>query len=429
MPNNTRSKSAYISAVPKLHVWTLLIVAGFIILTFAVYPSSHQKQLSRSLLLPEHILGHTKTLEVKSGDNLSSLAAQINVNGKEVYQILDSGIPAQKLLDLYPGQKISFQFDKYDRFIALTYRPSVTETLFVHKNLNDFETNFVVKELSTNLKFASGVIEDSLFLAGYQSGLSDNIIMELANIFGWDVDFVLDIRKGDSFNVLYEEKFLDDKKVKNGNILIAQFTNQGKTHTAVRFEDEQGDIDYYDPEGRSMRKTFRRNPLDIVRITSHFNLKRKHPVLHKIRAHKGIDYAAGTGTPIRATSDGKVILARRKGGYGKAVVIKHGQKYSTLYAHMSKYGRKIKEGRSVKQGQIIGYVGSTGLATGPHLHYELRVNGVHRNPLTVKFPAAKPVKKDSKESFLQHSEYIQATLTQYEADSLYAHTATDTSNN
>ena len=237
--------------------------------------------------------------------------------------------------------------------------------------------------------------------------------MELADILGWDIDFALDIRRGDEFYIMFEEKFLEGEKVDNGNILLAQFINQGKEITAIRYENESEEVDYFNPDGLSMRKTFRRNPLDIVRITSRFNLKRKHPVLHKIRAHRGVDYAASTGTPIRATGDGKVINARRKGGFGNTVIIQHGQKYNTLYAHLSKYGKGIKEGRYVKQGQIIGYVGSTGLATGPHLHYEFRVNGVHRNPLTVSLPSAKPIKASEKDRYLKHAKQEMESLASY----------------
>ena len=214
--------------------------------------------------------------------------------------------------------------------------------------------------------------------------------MELANIFGWDIDFALDIRAGDHFTVIYEERFLNGEKIGNGPILAAEFVNQGRSYKAIRYSDAGNRSDYYSPTGLSMRKAFLRTPVDFRRISSRFG-KRKHPILNRMRMHTGVDYAASRGTPIRAAGDGKVIHKGRKGGYGRTVIIQHGGRYSTLYAHMNSYRRGVYTGKRVKQGQIIGYVGSSGRATGPHLHYEFRVNGVHRNPLTVKLPSAKPI--------------------------------------
>jgi murein DD-endopeptidase MepM/ murein hydrolase activator NlpD len=221
--------------------------------------------------------------------------------------------------------------------------------------------------------------------------MSQNQIMALSNIFGWDVDFALDIRKGDRFSLVYEELHLDGVKYKNGKILAATFENQGRKLKAVLYRDSKGDENYFTPDGESMRKAFIRTPVDFARISSHFNLKRKHPVLHKVRAHRGTDYAAPTGTPVKAAGDGKVLSAGTKGGYGKTIVLQHGQKISTLYAHLHKYARGVRSGARVKQGQVIGYVGSTGMSTGPHLHYEFRVNGIHRNPVKVKLPHAQPI--------------------------------------
>ena len=218
--------------------------------------------------------------------------------------------------------------------------------------------------------------------------------MELAGIFGWDVDFALDIRKGDNFTVVYEEMYRNGEKIKDGNILTAEFINHGKTYQAVRYTNpENNRTEYFTPDGKSMRKTFLRSPVNFARISSGFTTSRYHPVLHKFRSHKGVDYAAKRGTAIRASGDGKIVHRGRKGGYGRTIIIQHGSKYSTLYAHLNSYKSKLRVGSKVKQGQTIGYLGSSGLATGPHLHYEFRVNGVHRNPLTVKLPTAKPVPK------------------------------------
>ncbi|MCK4675759.1 MAG: peptidoglycan DD-metalloendopeptidase family protein, partial [Gammaproteobacteria bacterium] len=237
-------------------------------------------------------------------------------------------------------------------------------------------------------------------LAGESAGISDNIIMELANIFGWDIDFALDIRKGDNFTVLYEELYRDGEKISDGKILAADFINDGKIYRAVRYKNPQtSESEYYTPDGKSMRKAFIRSPVHFSRISSGFNLKRKHPILLNKRPHRGVDYAAKSGTPIYAAGDGKVIFKGKKGGYGKVMILKHGSKYSSLYAHLKTYNRKLRVGSRVKQGQTIAYVGSTGLATGPHLHYEFRVNGVHRNPLTVRLPASNPVPKRYMDDF------------------------------
>ncbi|HKJ77578.1 MAG TPA: peptidoglycan DD-metalloendopeptidase family protein, partial [Gammaproteobacteria bacterium] len=257
---------------------------------------------------------------------------------------------------------------------------------------------------------ATGTIETSLFEAGREAGLSDRTIMELAYIFGWDVDFALDIRAGDRFTILYEEQFLDGEKLRNGPILAAEFINRGRVVRAVRFTDPSGHTDYYSPEGRSMRKAFLRSPVDFRRISSRFQRERFHPVLGKKRPHRGVDYAANVGTPIKASGDGKIVFRGWKGGYGRAVILRHGGRYTTLYGHMSRFRGGLRTGSRVKQGQVIGYVGASGLATGPHLHYEFRVNGVHRDPLKVELPKAEPIRKAYRDDFRQASKPLLAQL-------------------
>lgn len=236
--------------------------------------------------------------------------------------------------------------------------------------------------------------------------------MQLANIFAWDIDFALNLREGDQFSVIYEKLYINNQFIGPGKILAAKFINRGKSITAVRYKNPEGKVSYYTSGGDSMRKAFLRTPIDFARISSHFNLKRRHPVLNRIRAHKGVDYAARTGTPIKSAGDGKITYRGRKGGYGRVVIIQHGQKYSTLYAHMSKYRKGQSKGSRVKQGQVIGYVGKSGLASGPHLHYEFRVNGVHRNPLTVTLPNANPIQKKYKADFLAKSKVLLEQLEQ-----------------
>ena len=237
--------------------------------------------------------------------------------------------------------------------------------------------------------------------------------MELASVFGWDVDFVLDIHEGDTFNFVYEELILDGKKIGNGDIVAAEFNKKGMSYQAVRYTDKDGSSRYFTPSGMSMRKEFLRTPIDFAQISSPFNLKRMHPILHKIRAHKGTDYAAAMGTPVRATGNGRVTYAGRKGGYGNVVVIQHGLVYETVYGHLSKYAHGIRDGSKVTQGQIIGYVGMTGLATGPHLHYEFHVNGEVRNPVTVKFANSSPISTSEKPRFLAQTQRYTTQLASY----------------
>jgi murein DD-endopeptidase MepM/ murein hydrolase activator NlpD len=218
--------------------------------------------------------------------------------------------------------------------------------------------------------------------------MSPETIMTIANqMFGWDIDFALDIRGGDEFGVLYEQKYQDGEYVNDGRVLAAEFVNDGKVHRAVWFQSQDGELEgYFTPDGKGMRKAFLKAPLDFTRISSVFNPKRRHPISGRIRAHRGLDYAAPTGTPIWAAGDGRIDFAGRKGGYGNTVIVDHGKGITTLYAHMSRFGKSARGGRKVRQGDIIGYVGSTGASTGPHLHYEYRMRGVHKNPASVTMP-------------------------------------------
>ena len=354
------------------------------------------------------------TFRIKSGDTLSDLFLKAGFNDKVMYSVLYDHPENKTLTRIFPGEEIAFLVTESNEIDRLKLVRSPIESVLFTKNENGkFTHSIVTRQPDIHVAYSEGAIDSSLFLAGQKAGLSESQIMELANIFGWDIDFILDIREGDKFNLIYEELYLDGDKYKNGRILAANFTNRGKAFSAVLYEEENGESNYFTPDGESMRKAFIRTPVDFARISSHFNLKRKHPILHKIRAHKGTDYAASYGTPIKATGDGKIINARNKGGYGRAVIIQHGNKITTLYAHLSKYARGIKEGKRVKQGQIIGYIGSSGLASGPHLHYEFRVNGVHKNPLKVKLPHANPVSKSQLARFRLYTDKYLAQLSTF----------------
>jgi murein DD-endopeptidase MepM/ murein hydrolase activator NlpD len=271
---------------------------------------------------------------------------------------------------------------------SLNRQISDTLTLQVSRAGDDFAVNYLENPLETEITGHRARIDSSLFEAGQKAGISSRTIMTLANqIFGFDIDFALDIRRGDEFSVLYEQKYQDGRYVSDGRVLAAEFTNQGKTHRAVWFESKDGEVQgYFTPDGHGMRKAFLRAPLDFTRISSGFNSHRLHPILGIVRAHKGTDYAAPTGTPIWSAGAGRVQFAGRKGGYGNVVIIDHGKGISTVYGHMSRFARTLRVGRTVGQGDTIGYVGMTGAATGPHLHYEYRVNGVQRNPATLPLP-------------------------------------------
>jgi murein DD-endopeptidase MepM/ murein hydrolase activator NlpD len=324
---------------------------------------------------------------VQRNDTLDQIFRSVGVDMTALAELRQRPEVRRALDIVRPGDIITFTHID-GALQSLNRQISNTLTLSVARSDDGFAVNYVENPLETEIVGRRAEITSSLFAAGQQAGMSGETIMTLANqIFGWDIDFALDIRSGDEFSVLYEQKFQDGSYVNDGRVLAAEFVNQGKTHRAVWFQSKDGEVQgYFTPEGKGMRKAFLRAPLDFLRVSSVFNPRRKHPISGALRAHKGVDYAAPTGTPIWAAGDGRIQFAGRKGGYGNAVMIDHGKGVSTLYAHMSRFGKSARSGRSVKQGDIIGYVGSTGASTGPHLHYEYRVKGVHKNPSTIPLP-------------------------------------------
>ena len=335
---------------------------------------------------------------VSYGDNLSTLFQRAKLTPRDVYEI--SSLKAGKSLrNLFPGESLRFGFDAKGQLQELQYIKSPLKRIVFKKVDGNYQVEHLTNQPEVILTYREGVIEDSLYLSASKAMLPDKIIMELANIFGWDIDFVFDIRRGDSFSLLFEDRYLEGEKLTSGNIIAASFTNRGKTYEAVRYTNSLGRSNYYTPEGLSMRKAFLRTPLDIFRISSGFNLRRKHPIHKKIKAHRGVDYAAPRGTPVYAAGDGKIIETGYSKANGNYVFIQHGQTYITKYLHLNR--KKVRKGQTVRQRQLIGTVGSTGYATGPHLHYEFLVNGVHRNPRTVKLPQAQPIAAAEKRLFLQ----------------------------
>ena len=255
-------------------------------------------------------------------------------------------------------------------------------------------------------EFKSGKIISSFYEAALESGIPDSVIMDLAYLFGWDIDFIFDIREGDSFKVLYETPYVEGAKIDSGDILYAEFINQEQEYTAIRYFARSGEKFYFDKDGNSLRKAFLRAPLDFAYVSSHFNPRRKHPILNKIRAHNGVDYAAKRNTPVRSTGDGVIIHQGWKSGYGRTIQIRHGGEITTLYAHLESYNKKLGEGSKVNQGTVIGYVGDSGLATAPHLHYEFKVGDKRTDPLKVRLPDDKPIDKMELPKFNQTKSQI-----------------------
>jgi len=318
---------------------------------------------------------------VRRGDNLSLIFKRAGFGEGDLQRVVSEAEHGRSLAQIFPGQTIAFQADDAGNLAALRLVKSPAETIVYHKGETGFTSDVESRTPEVRDSWAVAEITSSLFMAGQDAGLSQGMIIELANIFGGVIDFVHDPRVGDKLYMVYEEQYLDGEKFRDGDILAVSYVNQGKTYNAFRYTDESGDTSYYNEKGVSMRKAFLLAPVDFTRVSSNFNLRRLHPIYKTTRPHRGTDYAAPRGTPVYAAGDGRVIQS----GYGKAngnyVFIQHNDRYVTHYLHLQK--RSVSAGQRVTQGQVIGTVGSTGAATGPHLHYEFLVDGVHRDPRTV----------------------------------------------
>jgi murein DD-endopeptidase MepM/ murein hydrolase activator NlpD len=357
---------------------------------------------------------------IKSGENLSTIFSSLNLNREDLHKIIHSNATGKQFADVLPGQDLTATVNAEGELEQLTYVKNPFETLVATRHDGDFDVKLFSKKIDYQITSAKGSIHSSLFEDGVNAGLSEKVILKLADIFAWDIDFALNLHEGDQFTVVYEKLFVDGKEFDTGDILSVEFVNQDKTYTAVRFADNKGHTGYYTPEGNSLRKAFLQNPMDFAKISSHFNLHRKHPILNTIRAHKGVDYSAAIGTPVKTTGEGKIVFHGTKNGYGNVVEIEHGQKYSTLYAHLSRFKSGHKVGSKVNQGDVIGYVGKTGLATGPHLHYEFRIAGKHVNPETAKLPRSIPMEKALLAKFKAQTQPLMAQLKQAKSEDLLA---------
>ncbi len=335
---------------------------------------------------------------VGRNDTLDAIFRRMSLNKADLAAIRSLPGIRQSLDFLKPGDAIKLTHTDGD-IKELTRKVSETQTLDVVRQDSGFEAKMINNPVEVRVRRASATIDSSLFQAAGAADISDMVALKLANVFAWDIDFVLDIREGDRFTAVYEQVYQDGKYLRDGEVLAAEFVNNGKMYRAVRFVSDSGSVGYYSPNGLAMRKAFLRAPVEFTRVSSAFNPHRHHPILNLIRGHMGTDYAAPTGTPVHAAGDGHVSFAGRRGGYGNAIVLAHGANISTLYGHMSRFARNVHAGTRVQQGDVIGYVGMTGLATGPPLHYEYLIGGVHRNPQTVQLPGAEPLRAQELQRF------------------------------
>ncbi|GJL82705.1 MAG: hypothetical protein DHS20C01_23390 [marine bacterium B5-7] len=350
-----------------------------------------------------------QVINIRKGDTLSKIFGRLGID-PELTHRLTSNSEGKRLNALQTGPNLKVLFDEQGQLESLRYNIDAVRILVANFSDTQIDTSIEERTIEIRQRQVNGTIRSSLFRAATEAGLSDQFTLHLASIFKWNIDFTRDLHPGDRFAVIFEEKFIDDRKIATGEIVAAAFSINDRKYTAIRHVEANGDVNYYSSDGQSLRRAFLRSPVKFSRISSGFSPKRYHPILKRWKAHNGVDYAAPRGTPVLATAGGVIDFVGRKGGYGKAVIIQHGRKYSTLYGHLDRFGKKIRTGMKVQQGDIIGYVGSTGLATGPHLHYEFRIAGKHKNPLTVDVPRALPITGAERTAFLKMAGSLERRL-------------------
>ena len=333
---------------------------------------------------------------VRKGDSLSVIFEDKQVPLNTAYKIFDFD-KNNLLSSIIPGDIMEFNYMGNDLLSIEIIKDDVNSILI--KTEDEISIVNIKKEAQTITSFGFGEIRDSFYKSAKNVGIPDSIIMDFAYIFGWDIDFIFDVRKGDKFSVIYETEFSEGEKISSGDIVFAEFTNREKKYIAQRFFDDVQGKQYFNENGENVKKAFLRAPLDFAYISSHFNPNRMHPILHKIKAHNGVDYAAKRNTPVKASGDGVISFIGRQSGYGRTVEIKHGGNIKTLYAHLERFNTKLKVGSKVKQGEIIAFVGDSGQATGPHLHFEFWQGEIRSDPVKVKLPSAKPVNNAQRNEF------------------------------
>ena len=333
---------------------------------------------------------------VRKGDSLSVIFEDKQVPLNTAYKIFDFD-KNNLLSSIIPGDIMEFNYMGNDLLSIEIIKDDVNSILI--KTEDEISIVNIKKEAQTITSFGFGEIRDSFYKSAKDVGIPDSIIMDFAYIFGWDIDFIFDVRKGDKFSVIYETEFSEGEKISSGDIVFAEFTNREKKYIAQRFFDSVQGKQYFNENGENVKKAFLRAPLDFAYISSHFNPNRMHPILHKIKAHNGVDYAAKRNTPVKASGDGVISFIGRQSGYGRTVEIKHGGNIKTLYAHLERFNTKLKVGSKVKQGEIIAFVGDSGQATGPHLHFEFWQGEIRSDPVKVKLPSAKPINNTQRNEF------------------------------
>jgi len=347
---------------------------------------------------------------IQRGDTVADLLSRLNVNSQDILAFLNEAKHAQALYQLKPGKTIQAQTTEDGQLLSLRYHYGGDTMLLVEKQGDHFKTSEQALPLERQLVMKSGQIRSSLFAATDAANMPDAIAIQMADVFSTDIDFHRDLQRGDKFTVVYEAFYNKGELVKTGHILAAEFINSGKAYRAVYFQESDGHGGYYTADGKNLHKAFLRSPLEFSRITSGFTTARFHPILKEWRAHKGVDYGAPIGTRVKATADGLVELAGQQRGYGNIIILKHQGKFETVYGHLSAFASGLHKGQHVNQGDVIGYVGMTGMATGPHLHYEFRVAGVQRNPLSIEVPTAFPIAANQKAEFNRIAQPLLADL-------------------
>jgi murein DD-endopeptidase MepM/ murein hydrolase activator NlpD len=397
---------------PRLRIFLLIAVLPFvgIVAAFGIAPDTiadlprvttvvEEIALPAVAPLPNPGESYWQEERIQRGDTFASVLARLHVEDPDAMRALRGNANTRLLYQMVPGRTVRAQVTADGRLLAVRYLAG-GNLLAVDRNEGRLSVSNQPAQLEVRTLMRTGEIRSSLFAAADAVNLSDAVAMQLADVFSTDIDFHRDLRKGDRFTVVYEVFYHQGRPVKSGRVVAAEFINQGKAYRAIWFQNADGEGGYYTPEGKNIRKAFLRSPLEFSRITSGFTQARFHPILRQWRAHKGIDYGAPAGTRIKATADGVVEFSgRHAGGYGNLVVLRHQSKYTTWYGHLSGFASGIRKGARVAQGDVIGYVGATGLATGPHLHYEFRINDIHHDPLRVAMPAAPPITAENYAAF------------------------------
>lgn len=355
-----------------------------------------------------------KIVIVRAGQSLADIFHEQGLSPTELQRLVDAKVDNGAFRRIHPGDEFAFRKTGEGRLAALRFDRDDHTRVVVRIDADGVNSEIAERALERRVHVAHGTIKSSLFEAGDSAGMTDSMTLKLAQAFGYDIDFAQDLRVGDTFTVIYNDVYREGERLRDGDILGATFINGGRRFTAFRYEDADGTVSFYSEDGRPLKTSFLRTPVEFTRISSRFSAGRMHPVLGKMRAHKGVDYAAPTGTPIYAAGDAKVEFRGVKNGFGNVVILQHGGQYSTVYGHMSRFAAGLSNGQRVRQGQLIGYVGSTGLATGPHLHYEFRINGQHRDPLSVTLPKPEPLPATELVKFRQLTQPMLAQLKRYE---------------